>query len=97
MRHADIRTTMNIHGDATTADMREAHEKVVRLAAHGMNEFQWLSERLGDCNLGVGDGNWMYIHPGTKRPSRTRLARIVPLWSSLDCKLTFKCPFELRV
>jgi len=32
MQHADIRTTMNIYGDAATADMREAHEKVVRLA-----------------------------------------------------------------
>jgi hypothetical protein len=32
MRHADIRTTMNIYGDAATADMRVAHEKVVRLA-----------------------------------------------------------------
>jgi integrase len=31
MRHADIRTTMNIYGDAATADMRNAHEKVVRL------------------------------------------------------------------
>jgi integrase len=32
MRHADIRTTMNIYGDAVTEDMRNAHEKVVRLA-----------------------------------------------------------------
>ena len=32
MRHADIRTTMNIYGDAVTEDMRLAHEKVVRLA-----------------------------------------------------------------
>lgn len=32
MRHADIRTTMNIYGDAVTEDMRSAHEKVVRLA-----------------------------------------------------------------
>ena len=32
MRHADIRTTMNLYGDAATADMRHAHEKVVRLA-----------------------------------------------------------------
>jgi len=32
MRHADIRTTMNLYGDAATADMRQAHEKVVRLA-----------------------------------------------------------------
>jgi integrase len=40
MRHADIRTTMNIYGDAATADMRDAHEKVVRLALRHV-------ERLG--------------------------------------------------
>ena len=32
MRHADIRTTMNIYGDAATEEMRQAHEKVVKLA-----------------------------------------------------------------
>jgi integrase len=32
MRHADIRTTMNIYGDASSADMREAHVKIVKLA-----------------------------------------------------------------
>jgi integrase len=32
MRHSDIRTTMNTYGDALTADMQEAQEKVVRLA-----------------------------------------------------------------
>lgn len=32
MRHSDIRTTMNVYGDAATADMREAHGKIVRLA-----------------------------------------------------------------
>jgi integrase len=32
MRHADIRTTMNIYGDAVTADMADAHGKVVGLA-----------------------------------------------------------------
>ena len=32
MRHADIRTTMNIYGDASSADMREAHGKIVQLA-----------------------------------------------------------------
>lgn len=32
MRHSDIRTTMNVYGDAATAEMREAHEKIVRLA-----------------------------------------------------------------
>ncbi len=32
MRHADIRTTMNIYGDVVTDEMRQAHGKVVRLA-----------------------------------------------------------------
>ena len=32
MRHSDIRTTMNVNGDAASADMREANEKVVKLA-----------------------------------------------------------------
>jgi len=36
MRHADIRTTMNIYGDAMTPDMREAHGKIVGLALNGM-------------------------------------------------------------
>ena len=35
MRHADIRTTMNIYGDAASADMREAHGKIVQLALDG--------------------------------------------------------------
>ena len=32
MRHADIRTTMNIYGDAMTADMQAAQEKITRIA-----------------------------------------------------------------
>jgi integrase len=32
MRHADIRTTMNVYGTAVTADMRRAQGKVARLA-----------------------------------------------------------------
>ena len=32
MRHADIRTTKNIYGDAASADMRQAHSKIVQLA-----------------------------------------------------------------
>lgn len=32
MRHADIRTTMNIYGDVITDEMAQAHAKVVRLA-----------------------------------------------------------------
>ena len=32
MRHSDIRTTLNLYGDAFTTDMRTAHEKVVRMA-----------------------------------------------------------------
>jgi integrase len=38
MRHADIRTTMNIYGDAVSEDMVEAHEKVVRLAMNAGTE-----------------------------------------------------------
>ena len=37
MRHSDIRTTMNIYGDAATADMREAHRKIVGLALNAAN------------------------------------------------------------
>jgi integrase len=36
MRHSDIRTTMNVYGDAATADMREAHGKIVGLALRRM-------------------------------------------------------------
>jgi len=32
MRHADIRTTLNIYGDVVTAEMANAHSKVVRMA-----------------------------------------------------------------
>jgi integrase len=32
MRHSDIRTTMNIYGDAASADMRQAHGKIVQMA-----------------------------------------------------------------
>jgi len=35
MRHADVRTTMNQYGSAHTADMAEAHGRVVRLARNG--------------------------------------------------------------
>jgi integrase len=35
MRHSDIRTTMNIYGDAATEDIREAHGKIVSLALNG--------------------------------------------------------------
>jgi len=35
MRHSDIRTTMNIYGNAVTTDMREASGKVAMLALNG--------------------------------------------------------------
>lgn len=35
MRHADIRTTMNVYGEAATDEMTEAHSKVVGLALNG--------------------------------------------------------------
>lgn len=37
MRHADIRTTMNIYGDVVTDEMAKAHSKVVRLAISPSN------------------------------------------------------------
>ena len=37
MRHADIRTTMNIYGDVVTDEMAQAHAKVVRLAISTSN------------------------------------------------------------
>ena len=35
MRHADIPTTMNVYGDAASADRIEAHGKIVGLALNG--------------------------------------------------------------
>jgi integrase len=35
MRHADIRTTMNVYGDVVTDEMSTAHSKVVALALNG--------------------------------------------------------------
>ena len=35
MRHADVRTTMNVYGHAATDEMAEAHSKVVALALNG--------------------------------------------------------------
>ncbi len=35
MRHADIRTTLNIYGDVVTDEMEQAHRKVVGLALNG--------------------------------------------------------------
>jgi hypothetical protein len=41
MRHSDIRTTMNVYGDAASTQMAEAHGKIVRLAiAIVLNELQ---------------------------------------------------------
>ena len=37
MRHADIRTTMNVYGDAVTDEREQAHSKVVRLALATVN------------------------------------------------------------
>jgi integrase len=40
MRHSDIRTTMNIYGDAATPDMVKAHNQIVRLALSPSNGSQ---------------------------------------------------------
>jgi integrase len=48
MRHADIRTTMNIYGDVVTEDMATAHGRVVRLA---------LPQSQTDCSTDRKFGN----------------------------------------
>jgi hypothetical protein len=40
MRHADIRTTMNIYGDAASDEMNEAHGKIADLALNGREKRQ---------------------------------------------------------
>lgn len=35
MRHADIRTTMNVYGDVVTDEMAQAQTKVVGVALNG--------------------------------------------------------------
>jgi integrase len=37
MRHADIRTTMNVYGDVVTDEMEQAHSKVLRMALAAVN------------------------------------------------------------
>ena len=46
MRHSDVRTTMNIYGDAASAEMAEAHGKIVRLALSRVNGSQSGSQNL---------------------------------------------------
>jgi len=36
MRHSDVRVTMNIYGSADASAMREAHQKIVRMALNGL-------------------------------------------------------------
>jgi len=40
MRHADIRTTMNVYGDVVTDEMAQAHRKVAGLALNRLNGSQ---------------------------------------------------------
>ena len=46
MRHSDIRTTMNIYGDAMSEDMRQAHCKIVQMA---------LAPEVNGTENGTGD------------------------------------------
>jgi len=39
MRHADIRTTMNIYGDVVTDEMEIAHSKVVTMALNSTQAY----------------------------------------------------------
>src|SRR6267378_4288896 len=40
MRHADIRTTMNVYGDVVTDEMAQSHSKVVQLVVNGTEPAQ---------------------------------------------------------
>jgi integrase len=61
MRHADIRTTMNIYGDAATADMREAHEKWLGLRLRSNGSEGWIAAGVSALILGWETG----IEPAT--------------------------------
>jgi hypothetical protein len=52
MRHADIRTTMNVYGDVVTDEMEQAASKVARLAP-----ITGLTEYRSDCRL----AKWLKI------------------------------------
>ncbi len=45
MRHADIRTTMNVYKDMVTDEMQQAHSKVVGLA-QGSRAGTWKDELI---------------------------------------------------
>jgi integrase len=36
MRHSDIRTTLNLYGDAVTDEMSQANSKIAELALNGL-------------------------------------------------------------
>jgi len=36
MRHADVRTTMNVYGDVVTDEMQQAQKKIANLALNGL-------------------------------------------------------------
>ena len=58
MRHADIRTTMNIYGDVVTDEMSVACGKVTRLALNGRGNGRE-GERNPNCFGGsVCESNW---------------------------------------
>lgn len=46
VRHADIRTTKNIYGDAATEDVEQARWKVVRMALPRLNDVSLISQSV---------------------------------------------------
>jgi integrase len=85
MRHADIRTTMNVYGDAATADMRQAHEKVVGMALNGL---QTDCKRIATpTKTSKIEGNW-----GGRRESNPQ--RPEPQSGALPVELLPPHPFD---
>ena len=56
MRHSDIRTTMNIYGDAVTDDLRTASHSSDRPGSD-VTDLQRICESVSALDVGVGDGN----------------------------------------
>jgi hypothetical protein len=47
MRHSDIRTTMNVYGEAASAEMTKAHEKIVGLTVTAGRTTVWPIDAVG--------------------------------------------------
>jgi hypothetical protein len=109
MRHADIRTTMNIYGDVVTNQESEAHSKIVGLALP-----RALMDRAADHSSAKWLKTWRREWDSSKRTggtapsvtfslnpdgsiSNARLAAVSPLADfSIDYHWSRPVPFRIR-